>query len=80
MGNKCFIKVNDLKKEYISDGIHTQALSGISFKLPLLGLIGINGKSGSGKTTLIQILAVFLPFEDGEVFIFNENIAEWKSK
>ncbi len=80
MSNNCLISIKNLKKEYISGGIHTQALNDISFELPSLGLIGINGKSSSGKTTLLQILAGFLPFDNGNVFIFNENISKWKNE
>ena len=50
------IKLDNISKEYKSDSIVTQALSGISFEVEKGDFIAIIGASGSGKTTLLNIM------------------------
>ena len=50
------IKLDNISKEYRSDSIVTQALSGISLEVEKGDFIAIIGASGSGKTTLLNII------------------------
>lgn len=71
------LTIENLSKTYIPNKSEIRALDDISLNFPSIGLVGINGKSGSGKTTLLQILAGFLPFDNGKIFIFGEDISKW---
>ena len=71
------LTIENLSKTYMHNKSEIRALDDISLNFPSIGLVGINGKSGSGKTTLLQILAGFLPFDNGKIFIFGEDISKW---
>ena len=51
------IKVDNLKKDYINDGVLTPVLHGIDFSLEKGEFVAIMGPSGSGKSTLMHILS-----------------------
>jgi len=50
------IKVEELRKTYITGKISIQALQGVSFEIPPREFLAIMGPSGSGKSTLMNIL------------------------
>lgn len=51
------INVENLQKDYLSDGVLTQVLHGINFKMEQGEFVAIMGPSGSGKSTLMHILS-----------------------
>jgi putative ABC transport system ATP-binding protein len=63
------IFVDNLKKDYIDDGIVTSALRGVSFTINKGDFVSIMGPSGSGKSTLLQILS-FLDRPTGGTYTF----------
>ena len=70
------IEAQNLKKIYQSDGISTQALSGISFKVERGEFLAIMGPSGSGKSTLMHIMG-FLDSPTSGTYLFEgKNIKE----
>jgi putative ABC transport system ATP-binding protein len=50
------IKVKDLKKEYVVDGVVSPVLFGMNFEIQKGEFVSIMGPSGSGKSTLMHIL------------------------
>ncbi|MBU3895890.1 ABC transporter ATP-binding protein [Patescibacteria group bacterium] len=51
------IKVKNLSKKYINDGVSTPVLHDISFEINKGEFVAIMGPSGSGKSTLMHILS-----------------------
>jgi putative ABC transport system ATP-binding protein len=51
------IKIENLKKDYMNDGVGTPVLHGINFTMERGEFVAIMGPSGSGKSTLMHILS-----------------------
>jgi ABC-2 type transport system ATP-binding protein len=68
------ITVNNLKKTYRSRNTEVLALDGISFSVPKGSIFGFLGPNGAGKSTTIGIMLQFLRQDDGEVYIFEQNV------
>jgi putative ABC transport system ATP-binding protein len=51
------VNVENLKKDYVSDGVATSVLHGVDFKMEKGEFVAIMGPSGSGKSTLMHILS-----------------------
>jgi putative ABC transport system ATP-binding protein len=51
------IHVENLKKDYLNDGVATPVLHGIDFTMEKGEFVAIMGPSGSGKSTLMHILS-----------------------
>lgn len=65
------IKIENIKKTYISEGVKCEAIKGVSFEIPDGQFVSIVGRSGSGKSTLMHILGGIDSPDSGDVF-FNE--------
>ena len=59
-------------------GAKENSLSGVSFKIPRGGTLGIIGATGSGKSTLINLIPALYEPTGGEIFIDSKNIKEYK--
>ncbi len=51
---------------------------GLSFEIPAKAKVAITGKSGSGKTLLLQIIAGIHQIEDGEIYIDEIPLVNYK--
>lgn len=67
------IEIKKLTKIYHTKDEASLALNNISITFPKKGFVALTGQSGSGKTTLLNILGGFLPFEEGEMYIFGKD-------
>ena len=61
------IKVDNLNKNFGSK----KALTNVSFEINKGEPVALVGPNGAGKTTLFSILCGYLPYDSGEVSIFN---------
>lgn len=69
------IRVEDLKKEYLNDGVATPVLHGVSFVVPKGQFLAIMGPSGSGKSTLMQILGLLDAASSGTYFFEGQDVS-----
>jgi putative ABC transport system ATP-binding protein len=57
-GPKCLLKLEGIKKVFLTDELETHALSDIHLEIHQGEYVAIEGPSGSGKTTLLSILGL----------------------
>jgi len=67
------IKINNITKDYIDDGLVTPALRGVSFEVNEGEFLAIMGSSGSGKSTLMHIIGFLDKLTSGEYIFDGEN-------
>ncbi|MCL7383665.1 MAG: ABC transporter ATP-binding protein [Thaumarchaeota archaeon] len=68
------IELIDVKKVYVSDGVPTEALRGISFKVTKGEFIAVVGPSGSGKSTLLHLIGGLDRPTSGRILIGGNDI------
>jgi len=68
------IRVKDLHKIYVNEGVRTHAIRGVSFDIHEGEFIAIMGPSGSGKSTLMQMLGFLDRPSKGKYFFRGENV------
>jgi phospholipid/cholesterol/gamma-HCH transport system ATP-binding protein len=71
------IKINNLCKTFGKDN---QVLKGINLKVNKGENVVILGKSGSGKSVTIKCIVGLLPIDEGEIIVFDKNIAQLNKK
>jgi len=64
------LDIRNVRKSFDS----LQALGGCSFQVQPREILGVIGPNGSGKTTLFNIIAGFMPPDDGELVFQGRNI------
>ncbi|MBW8348260.1 ABC transporter ATP-binding protein [Bacillus sp. IITD106] len=65
------VKIEGLQKSYRS----FQALKNIDLQIGT-GLFGLLGPNGAGKSTLMKILSTILPFQEGKVSIYGNDLVK----
>ena len=68
------IKLEDLKKEYKTDGGLVRAVNGISLDIPSNTIYGIIGKSGAGKSTLVRLVSLLERPDSGAVYYDDKRV------
>jgi len=70
------VRVNDLVKTYVSDGIQTPALRGVTFDIQPGEYTALAGASGSGKSTLLHIVGGLLSATSGDVWLEDQKLKD----
>ncbi|MCH8741759.1 ABC transporter ATP-binding protein [Patescibacteria group bacterium] len=71
------IKVKNIEKVYIDDGVKTPALAGVSLEIQKGEFVAVMGPSGSGKSTLLHILGFLDRPTKGEYRFEGRSIDEY---
>lgn len=71
------IKLVNVSKYYHGEGTVTQALHKINLELNIGEFVAITGESGSGKSTLLNVIAGIDSYEEGELYINNEETSHY---
>jgi len=71
------IKLENVSKYYNTENLVALALHKINLQLTLGEFIAITGESGSGKSTLINIISGLDTYEDGEIYINNDETSHY---
>lgn len=71
------IKVEKLKKVYLSEGTETTAVSDVSFDIKQGEFVAIMGPSGSGKSTLLHILGFLDRYSEGAYFFDGKEMSDY---
>lgn len=72
--NEEILKVENLNFEYTD----TQVLRDVSFTLKRGDFLGIIGANGAGKSTLIKLILKILPYNQGKITLFGEDLSKFR--
>lgn len=80
-----FLKVEDLRICYQSDGETVHAVNGVSFSLEKGKTLGLVGETGAGKTTIAKAILGILPeiqskILSGKIILEGQNLLEMTEK
>ena len=65
------LTLRDISKYYTSGQSVVMALNAVSLTFRIGEFVAVTGESGSGKSTLARIMAGILPYENGEMLLFD---------
>lgn len=74
------VNVKDLSKNYIENGVKSEILKSISFKIEIGQSLAIVGPSGCGKTSLLQILGLIDKDFEGDYEFLEEKVFDFNEK
>src|SRR5882724_5900383 len=69
------IRLEDVKKVFLTDEVETHALSGIHLEIKSGEYVSIAGPSGCGKSTLLSILGLLDSPSDGSYTLNGQAVA-----
>lgn len=75
-----FIEVKNVTKTYKMGEVEIKALDDAGFGIEKGEFVVVVGPSGAGKTTILNILGGMDTATSGEIFVDNENIAQFDDK
>lgn len=75
-----FIELKDVRKIYRMGEVEIKAVDGINFSIERGEFVVIVGPSGAGKTTVLNILGGMDQATTGQVWVNDNNIAEYSAK
>ena len=71
------LKLENISKYYYSGNNIVLALRRINLEFNVGEFIAITGESGSGKSTLLNVLSNLDSYEEGKLFLNNEDISNY---
>lgn len=74
------IVTEGLVKVFRASDVETVALKNVSFKVEKGDFVSIMGPSGCGKTTLLNILGMIDETNDGNYYLFDQNVVHLSEK
>ena len=74
------LKVEDIKKSFVTEEVETVALNGISFEVKEGEFVAIMGPSGCGKSTLLNILGLLDNPTGGSYKLLDKEVGKLKEK
>ena len=69
MSESALIKLDNLKKVFLTDEVETHALAGIHLEIARGEYVAIAGPSGCGKSTLLSILGLLDTPSEGKYWL-----------
>ena len=74
------IKINNLTKTFVKDGLKIEVLKGINFAVSAGESLAVAGVSGAGKSTLIHIIGALDRPTSGSVLVDGVDVFNWEEK
>lgn len=74
------LKLQNIKKDYITGDTAVHALKGVSIEFRKSEFVSILGHSGCGKTTLLNIIGGLDRYTDGDLFINGKSTKTYKDR
>lgn len=74
------LKVEDIKKSFLTEEVETIALNGVSFEVKEGEFVAIMGPSGCGKSTLLNILGLLDNPSDGKYQLLDKEVGHLREK
>ena len=74
------LRLNNVKKTYVTGDLKVEALKGINLSFRANEFVAILGPSGCGKTTLLNIIGGLDQYTSGDLIIAGKSTKEFKAR
>ena len=74
------LKVEELKKSFLTEEIETIALDGVSFEVEEGEFVAVMGPSGCGKSTLLNILGLLDNPTGGKYYLLDREVGNLRER
>ncbi|MCW5734528.1 MAG: ABC transporter ATP-binding protein [Enhydrobacter sp.] len=74
------IEVRNVRRTFKAGRRSVVAVDGVSFSVPIGGVLGIVGESGCGKSTLARLILGLLPADSGDIIVEGKRLGDMDRK